>query len=123
MWPRVIEGMLGAWLLVTPFVFRGTEAAADYSWNAAICGASIGLATLLSFWRPARHARFLTLAISCWLMLHGYFSAERPGPPAAQNELVIGLTLLLFALMPNAVNQPPEPWRGAAASRQPSADS
>ena len=118
MWPRVIEGMLGAWLLLTPFVFRGTEAVGGYVFNAVACGAAIAVASLLSFWRPTRHARFLTLAASLWLALHGYFGAERPGPPAAQNELVIGLTLLLFAIMPNEVNQVPEPWRPA---NQPSA--
>lgn len=111
MWPRVVEGMLGAWLMLTPFVFRGTDGAAGYVINALVCGGAIAVASLLSFWRPTRHARFLTLAASLWLALHGYFSAERPGPAAAQNELVVGLTLLLFALMPNDVNEVPEPWR------------
>ncbi len=111
MWPRVIEGMLGAWLMLTPFVFRGTEAVAGCGVNALVCGGVIAVASLLSFWRPTRHARFLTLAASLWLSLHGYFGAERPGPPAAQNELVIGFTLLLFAIMPNEINEVPEPWR------------
>lgn len=113
MWPRVVEGMLGAWLLVTPFVFRGTNAVGDFVASSVISGIVIAVASLLSFWRPTRHARFVTLAASLWLSLHGYFGAERPGPPAAQNELVIGLTLLLFALMPNEVDDVPEPWRGS----------
>jgi hypothetical protein len=111
MWPRVIEGMLGAWLLLTPFIFRMTDRIDEYVLNGLACGAAIAVASLLSFWRPARHARFLTLALSLWLVLHGYFSANRPGPPAAQNELVIGLTLLLLAIMPNEVNDVPDPWR------------
>ena len=111
MWPRVTEVLLGCWLLVTPFVFRGTDGVADYVFNAVFSGSIIIVASLLSFWQPARHARFLTLAASIWLALHGYFSAPRPGPPAAHNEITIGLILLLFALMPNEVNDVPEPWR------------
>ena len=116
MWPRVIEGMLGAWLLLTPFVFRGTEALGDFVVSSMVTGLVIGIASLFSFWEPTRHARFLTLAASLWLSLHGYFGAERPGPPAAQNELVLGLTLLLFALMPNEVNEVPRPWRRSRRS-------
>lgn len=111
MWPRVIEGMLGVWLLLTPFVFRGTEGLDRFAGSSVASGAVVMIASVLSFWRPARHARFLTLAASLWLSLHGYFGADRPGPPGAQNELVVGLTLLLFALMPNEVSEPPEPWR------------
>jgi hypothetical protein len=111
MWPRVIEGMLGIWLLLMPFVFRDTEAVADFIVTAVVSGLLIATASILSFWRPTRHARVLTLAISVWLALDGYFGTSRPGPPAAQNELVIGLTLLLFAIMPNEINDVPEPWR------------
>jgi hypothetical protein len=45
--------------------------------------------------------------VSCWLAGHGYVSAVRPGPPAAQNEIMVGLLLLLFAILPNDVNRPP----------------
>ena len=111
MWPRVIEGMLGCWLLVTPLVFRGTPAVEDYTTSAFVSGAVIIVMALLSFWEPTRLARFVTLGVSLWLALHGYFAAERPGPPAAQNEIMIGLTLLLMAIIPNEASRPPRAWR------------
>ena len=111
MWPRVIEGMLGCWLLVTPLVFRGTPAVEDYTTSALVSGAVIIVMALLSFWEPTRLARFVTLGVSLWLALHGYFAAERPGPPAAQNEIMIGLTLLLMAIIPNEASRPPRAWR------------
>ena len=117
MWPRVIEGMLGCWLLVTPFVFRGTTAVEDYTTSALFSGAIVIVMAVLSFWRPARFARFGTLGVSLWLALHGYFAAERPGPPAAQNEIMIGLTLLLFAIIPNEASRPPAAWRHEEQSR------
>ena len=111
MWPRVIEGMLGCWLLVTPLVFRNTAAVEDYTTSALGSGAIVIVMALLSFWEPPRFARFGTLGVSLWLTLHGFFAAERPGPPAAQNEILIGLTLLLFAIIPNEASRPPRAWR------------
>ena len=111
MWPRVIEGMLGCWLLVTPFVFRGTTAVEAYTMSAVVSGAIVIVMAVLSYWHPARLARFGTLGVSLWLALHGYFAAERPGPPAAQNEIMIGLTLLLLAIIPNEASLPPRAWR------------
>lgn len=111
MWPRVVEVMLGCWLMVAPFVFRGTPSVEEYAATAVASGAVIAAASLLSFWPRARVARLATLAAAVWLAAHGYFSAPRPGPPAAQNEIVVGLVLLLFAILPNETNQPPVPWR------------
>lgn len=111
MWPRVIEGMLGCWMLVTPFVFRGTPSLDDYATIALISGGLLILTSLLSFWHRTSFARFGTLAVAFWLAGHGYLSAPRPGPPGAQNELTIGVLLLLFAVLPNETNRPPEAWR------------
>jgi hypothetical protein len=118
MWPRVIEGMLGAWMLVVPFVFRGTASLDDYTTNAFVSGAIHIVTSVLCFWEPTRLARIVTLGVSIWLALHGYFGADRPGPPAAQNELMVGLTLLVFAIIPNETSLPPRPWRvnGAQSS-------
>lgn len=113
MWPRVVEIMLGCWLLVTPLVFRDTPGAGNYAGNALVCGALLGTLSLLSFWRPLRLAHLGTLLVALWLTGHGYFSAQRPGPPAAQNEITVGLILLLFAVLPNEINQRPLPWRGS----------
>lgn len=116
MWTRTVEVMLGCWLLVTPFVFRGTEAIGNYTANAVVSGALIIIASTLSFWHPLRLAHLLTLLVALWLAAHGYFSAERPGPPAAQNEMTVGLTLLLFAILPSESNKVPVPWRGSRES-------
>ena len=107
MWPRVVEVMLGCWLLVTPFVFRGTPALDDFTTNAVVTGAIVIAASLLSFWHRTSRAHLVTLLMALWLAAHGYFSVARPGPPAAQNEIAIGLILLMFAILPSEANRPP----------------
>ena len=114
MWPRVVELMLGAWLVITPFVFREAADLSRYTLSTVTSGVIVMLASLLAFWDRARWARFITLAASGWLMAHGYFAAPRPGPPGAQNELTVGLLLLVFAILPNEINDPPIPWRRPA---------
>ena len=113
MWARVVELMLGAWLVISPFVFRDTPGVDGYVVNDMVCGSLAGLFSLLCFWRPTRRAHLATLALGAWLALFGYFSAERPGPPAAQNDLVIGLLLMVFAVVPTEASKPPVPWRAA----------
>jgi hypothetical protein len=115
MWPRTIEVTLGAWMVIAPLVFRDTEDIGRFAANAVISGGLVILASLAAFWRPAGAARFATLGVGLWLMVHGYFAAPRPGPPAAQNEITIGLLLLVFAILPNEVNDPPVPWRRGRA--------
>ena len=110
MWPRVVEVMLGAWLVISPFIFRDTSGLERYTVSMVVSGTVIAVASSLAFWSPAAGARYVTLLTSLWLMAHGYFFAARPGPPAAQNELVVGLVILLFAVLPNDVNRPPEKW-------------
>jgi hypothetical protein len=122
MWPRVLEFALGAWLAVSPFVFR--HPAGEWRFWATDLGGSFAvvLFTLLSFWRPTERAHFLTGLVALWLVGFGYFGFERPGPPAAQNDIATGVLLLLLFFLPNETNLPPQAWRefyGERAERRP----
>lgn len=103
--------MFGAWLMASPFVFRATADSGAYSASSFICGGLVMALSLLCFWTPLRYAHLGTLLVALSLAGHGYFAADRPGPPAAQNEIMTGLLLLLFAILPSNVNEPPRPWR------------
>jgi hypothetical protein len=112
MWPRVVELMLGGWLVVSPFIF-------DRSAGPAACcvmlgGALVIALSLVSFWRPLGWAHFLSGAVAAWLIGLAYLGSPRPGPPAAQNGITTGLLLLLFFLLPNEANQPPPSWKALA---------
>lgn len=111
MWPRVVELMLGVWLTIAGLVFRGTPAIENYAWVDATAGSLVILLSLVSFWRPLRRAHLGTLGVAVVLACYGYFSAPRPGPPAAQNEIATGLLLLLFAIIPSEASRPPDAWR------------
>lgn len=116
MWGRVVEVMLGLWLSISPFIF-GHYPAKRLLWISDLsCGAATVMLALLSFWslscaRFLRYAHLLLLPVACWLIGFGYMHGGYPSSPGHQNNIFIGLTLLLFAIIPNEANQPPPAWR------------
>lgn len=110
MWARVVEIMLGFWLMASPFIFRGIEMDGIRSANETLCGLLVAVLGFLSFWNPTRWAHFLTLLVAGFLIVSGYL-AGHPAPPMAQNQIMVGLLLGMFAIIPNRTNEMPEPWR------------
>ena len=99
--------MLGVWLALSPFIF----AAGPRSSELMICGGVVIALALASFWRPVEWAHLLIGAVALWLIGSGYFTQPRPGPPAAQNEIVSGLLLMMLFIVPNEATEPPKSWR------------
>jgi hypothetical protein len=117
MWPRALEFMLGLWLLMSPFIFQRSPGPAavwvvDFS-----CALLLMALSSLSFWSRARRAHLLLLPVSAFLSAWGYFYGGHPAAPVHQNEIFVGLILLLLAIIPSEANQPPRSWREYYAQR------
>lgn len=111
MWARVVELMLGVWLLASPFIF-GYGAEQTALWARALgFGTLVIVLSCLSYWEPTRQARIVTLAAGTLLAGIAYFSAVEPYSAALQNEFVVGVLLLMFAIVPNDASEPPRGWR------------
>lgn len=102
--------MLGFWLMASPLVFRFAETGGGGLANDLLCGLLVIIFGFLSFWNRTRRARFLIFIVAFWLIISGYL-AGHPAPPAAQNQIVVGLLLAMFAVIPNRTNEMPEAWR------------
>jgi hypothetical protein len=117
MWSRVVEIMLGCWLLVAPFVFQHSAEHVGWWITDLAAGSAVIMFGLLSHARPTRHAHLLTLIVACGLIGYAFSQAlGSAGPhvsPAQQNEVILGFLLLMFALVPNEASQPPESWVGS----------
>jgi len=70
--------------------------------------------SLLSFAPGFRYAHLLTAAVALWLVGFGYFGGGAGPPPALQNDLLVGLTLLMLAILPSEAHLPPPAWRDLA---------
>lgn len=111
MWARVAELMIGVWLVLSPFVFRGTASVEQFAAVDMTVGALVVLCSLLSFWRRTEWAHFGTALLALGLGAGAYLTWQRPGPPAAQNEITVALLLVLLAIIPNEASRPPRSWR------------
>jgi len=107
MWSRVVEVMLGCWLLVSPFVFSHPESRAGWWINDLGSGSAVIVFGLLSFWRPTQHAHLLTALVGGWLIGFAYTHIGA-APPAAQNHVLLGWLLVMFAVIPNLATRPPK---------------
>lgn len=110
-WARSSELAIAAWLGMSPLIFGHPSG----SWMRLDLGAAtlVGLFALLSLWPPTRRAHLLTLAVAVALATHAWIAdhAARGMLPAAQNHLAVAGLLLIFAVLPTEVLQPPRGWR------------
>jgi hypothetical protein len=122
MWARVIEILLGLWLTLSPFIFGHYPSNPALWTNDLICGAAIILLAILSFWSwPVfgfmRYAHLGILGVGGWLTLFGYVGSGHPAAAGYQNNILLGLTLLVMAIIPNQANLPPPSWRHHVAQQ------
>jgi hypothetical protein len=110
MWSRVVEVMLGCWLLMSPFLFAHPAGSTALWVNDLACGAAVIVFGLFSYWRPTRHAHLLSLFVGSWLIVFAYWHGFGGATAAAQNQLILGLLLLMFAVIPNDASQPAPGW-------------
>ena len=120
MWPRLIEIALGAWLAVSALVLdHGSQS--SWLWiNDLLCGVAVVTLAALSFWPRARRAYLGELLIGCWLVGAGIFAAA-PESVVQQSEILTGLLLLQFAILPTEANRPPRSWREFQQRAKPAA--
>lgn len=114
MWGRSIEVMLGLWLLASPFLFGhfGTDVgSAGLTASDLASGSLVLLLGVLSFWRRTGRAHLWQLVVAAWLIGFGRWGFDFPPPPGAQNQLLVGLVLVLIAIIPNRSEEPPRRWR------------
>ena len=110
--------MLGCWLAVSPFIFRHGAEDRVLWFNDLFSAMIVIVFALVSFWPPLRFAHLANLVVALWLIAFGFWVSSYPPPLALQNDIVVGLLLLMFAIIPNEATQPPRPWRDFLAKRQ-----
>lgn len=112
MWARVVECMLAAWLAMSPFIFRhpdGETALWLTDWLAALLMCVFALS---SYWLPLNRIHLANVLVACALIGFGRFYGDEV-TAAHQNQILVGLLLLMFALVPNQAADPPQNWSSA----------
>lgn len=117
MWARLLEMVLGLWLVASTAVF------ADPGHGVVVLnlvlGALVVLLAGLSFLPKLRSAHAGSVAVAVLLAAWGWASFPRPGPAAAQNQILTALLLGLVAFVPSQAGEPPPAWREYVAGSDP----
>jgi hypothetical protein len=122
MWPRVVEFMLGVWLLLSPFIFGHPEERVAYWANDWACACLVMTFAAASYWRPTRRAHLAIIAVGLWMigfayvMTYGILRLDEAAA-AMQNNVLVGLLLLMFAVIPNRASRPPQSWQAVSEGR------
>lgn len=110
MWARIVEVMIACWLALSPFIFRAPKDEVWFWVNDFTCSFLMLFFSLICFYKPLRKMHLLNLLVGLWLFAIGYFF-EVPLPAYVQNDVVIGLVLLVLAVIPSESELPPESWQ------------
>lgn len=109
MWPRILELLLGASLLLLPSLLPGAGGVQGWvTWGAGVLVLVFAAGSFI--WR-FRYAHLGSLVVAAGLLAMGWLQTPRPASPWAQGVLVVGLLLGLTALVPNPALGPPDGWR------------
>ncbi len=116
MWPRLVEVMLGLWLVLGPLIFRLESSDPALIVNHLVYGTATVVAALIAI--RVRFLRVVIIAIGLWLMGYGYVAGGFPPAPGYLNLIVIGVLVCALGLIPTDCLQPTHSWREYYASQR-----
>lgn len=95
MWPRIVNALIGVWLLAAPDAlgYAGAQATND-----RIVGPLVTSVALIAIWDVTRALRWFNVLLGVWLLLAPWFF--RDGAMASANSLLCGALLAAVALLP-----------------------
>lgn len=116
MWARFVEIALGLWLLVATGVLP--DPGGGVATVNGVAGVAVLVLASLSFTDRLHWAHLGHLLVAVFLVGWGWSQFPRPGPWAAQNQILTGLMLALVAVIPSESGRPPHAWREYVAEKE-----
>ena len=108
-WPRYSEMVLGLWLIVAPWILNYGDLSVFRPVNIA-AATGILVLDILSITLYKRYAYLAVLGIALGLLVHAYFALP-PEVAGTENNIIVALLLLMFAILPTEATLPPPSWR------------
>lgn len=96
-WQDWFNLVLGAWLIVAPFVGIGVTGDVA-AWNSYVAGAAVAIFALAAIARPQLWEEWVNLVIGLWLILAPFALGFTDQTAPMWNQIVIGLLIGADAL-------------------------
>lgn len=110
-WQDVANIVVGAWLIVSPWLLGIGEDEFAEAWNAYGLGAAILLLSALALPLPGNWEEVINIALGSWLVASPWvleFTAHRP---VAANAMIAGMLVIALAAWAIARNPAGRGWR------------
>jgi len=109
-WARVVECMLGLWLVLSPFILRhGMDDTLFWTVDLA-AGTAVVAVALGSFKGALSRLHLVHLLTGTVLFALGWILGGRHPEPAHQNWVIFALLLMMIAVIPSHAHDPPRKW-------------
>jgi len=95
-WARYLNVLLGAWLVISDFVWRHGEAANTNTW---ITGILVVAFALWALWVP--NMRWWNALLGAWAVVAAFVLPHVSGA-TLWNNIIIGVLILVVSLVPSA---------------------
>lgn len=106
MWARLIEMIIGFWLVLSSFIFRHQSVSTNAWMLDFIFGTAVIVPALLSFCSPTRRKHLLGPVVALAMIGFGYYGSTPPLSPTEQNYIATGFCVLIFSMIPNQSSIP-----------------
>lgn len=108
---RHAEFALGFWLLLSPILFGHVDRT-GLLLHDLVVGTLVMTLALLCYAPRLRRAHLGQLVFAASLTAFGWWTQRHDPSGAAENHVLVGLTLAMVALVPSRACMPPRGWRG-----------
>lgn len=112
-WPRVGEFVLAAWLALYASVFPDGVPAFlllhDVGLSVAVAASSV--ISMLARRGPLRFLHTTNIALGGWLVTFSALVTQHHSMALAQNDILVGLTVVMFAILPTRALDAPVAWQ------------
>lgn len=97
-----IVGVLGLWMILTPFLGFGPL---GYAWNDWAVGV---ITTLVGFSLPVGGQRWVAVVFGIWLFISGFIGGLLATPGVWWNNIIVGVLFAIagFAALPHPPHRP-----------------
>jgi len=114
---RTINGLLAFWLYLSAFMWHHTRFQVENSWLVAFGVMFVAMIAIA----VSPRARYLNAALGAWLAATALLTLPS-GLFTSIHNLIVGVALSGFALMPEVGRPRPKPYEGPAEPYGPSTD-
>jgi len=103
--PRMINVLLGGWLLISSFLWEHSSAQVTNSWLVGV--AAVIVAAIAA---SVDGARYLNVLLAIWLFIAA-FALPHASIGTVVNDIVVAVAMLAMSLLPSRRAAAPEPRR------------